>query len=53
MFRYLRAFKEIFEEIKRKVNQNNISNKPYGIVITGGGSQLKNIEELAKEIKEH
>ncbi len=41
---------EIFEEIKRKVNQNNISNKPYGIVITGGGSQLKNIEELAKEI---
>ena len=41
---------EIFEEVKRKINQNNISNKPYGIVITGGGSQLKNIQELAKEI---
>jgi len=41
---------EIFEEVKRKINQNNISNRPYGIVITGGGSQLKNIEELAKEI---
>ena len=41
---------EIFEEVKRKVNQNNISIKPYGIVITGGGSQLKNIDDLAKEI---
>jgi len=41
---------EIFEEVKRKINQNNISNKPYGIVITGGGSQLRNIQELASEI---
>ena len=41
---------EIFEEVKRKINQNNISNRPYGIVITGGGSQLRHIEELAKEI---
>ena len=41
---------EIFEEVKRKINQNNISNRPYGIVITGGGSQLKHIEELAIEI---
>ena len=41
---------EIFEEVKRKINQTNIINRPYGIVITGGGSQLKNIMELANEI---
>ena len=41
---------EIFEEVKKKINQTNITNKPYGIVITGGGSQLKNIMELANEI---
>ena len=41
---------EIFEDVKRKINQNNISNRPHGIVITGGGSQLRHIEELAREI---
>ncbi len=41
---------EIFEQIKQKINKSNLSNKPYGIVITGGGSQLKHIEELASEI---
>ena len=41
---------EIFKEIKKHIEDTDISNKPYGIVITGGGSQLEHIEELAKEI---
>ncbi len=40
---------EIFKEIKKHINDTDISNRPYGIVITGGGSQLEHLEELAKE----
>ena len=43
---------EIFEEVKRKISKSNISNNPFGIVITGGGSQLKNTDILAQEIFE-
>jgi len=43
---------EIFQEVKRKISKSNISNNPFGIVITGGGSQLKNTEILAQEIFE-
>ena len=40
---------EIFIKAKRMIDDNS-SNQPYGVIITGGGSQLKNIEELASEI---
>ena len=41
---------EIFNNIKKHIEDTDISSRPYGIVITGGGSQLQHIEELAKEI---
>ena len=42
---------EIFDEVKREINTAGLTyNTPYGIVITGGGSQLKNIQELAQEV---
>ena len=43
--------KEIFHLIKSEMRKSEINNDfTFGLVLTGGGSKLKNIKELAEEI---
>jgi len=42
--------KEIFHLVKNEISKANHTDYTFGIVLTGGGSKLKNIQELAEEI---
>ena len=43
--------KEILNEVKYEIeSRTQISNLSFGIILTGGGSQLKNISQLAEKI---
>ncbi len=52
--RYVEArMEEIFQLAQNEINRSGINNSlTYGVVLTGGGSQLKNIVPFAKEILE-
>ena len=44
---------EIFQLAQNEINRSGINNSlTYGAVLTGGGSQLRNIVPLAKELLE-
>ena len=40
---------EIFNKVQHEINKSELNNT-YGIIITGGGSQLNNLVELGQEI---
>ena len=52
--KYVEArMEEIFQLAKNEINRSGINNSlTYGTVLTGGGSQLRNIVPLAKELLE-
>jgi len=52
--KYVEArMEEIFQLAKNEINRSGINNSlTYGAVLTGGGSQLRNIVPLAKELLE-